>query len=51
MSKYFGYRKGLGGVWGFGTFFTHDRLHYRQTCNRPTMMLETKKTQNFDAEV
>jgi len=25
MSKYFGYRKGFSGVWGFGTFFTHGR--------------------------
>jgi len=26
MSRYFGYRKGFGGVWGFGTFFTDGRL-------------------------
>jgi len=47
MIKYFAYCKGLGGLWGFGTFFGHSR----QTCNRPTTMLETKKTQNFDEEV
>ena len=56
MSKYFGYHKEFGGVWGFGTLFirgrlwhmadnTRDRLATDQRGLALRVVLETKKTE------
>jgi len=44
---FFGYRKGLGGVWAFGAFHTIHVCDLQATENN----VRSKERRNFDAEV